>query len=184
VREGKFGLANTNKLLKSYPGATGLKTGSTDEALFCLSATAEREGTGLIAVLMGCPTSKERFADAATLLNYGFANFTSLPVTTDEPIPTVPVTLGEMDYVHGELKAVDPLLMEKADTAAVTRTLTMEPGLTAPVEEGQQIGKLTLSLNGKQVAEAPVIASHGVARLGVSQIFSRLFRIIGMRTTA
>jgi len=74
--------------------------------------------------------------------------------------------------------------MEKADTAAVTRTLTMEPGLTAPVEEGQQIGKLTLSLNGKQLAEAPVIASHGVARLGVSQIFSRLFRIIGMRTTA
>ena len=100
LRDGDFQLANTNKLVRYYEGATGLKTGSTDAALYCLSATAEKEGMELIAVILGAPTSNDRFEGAKALLNYGFAAYALVPVAPSEPLTPVPVTLGTAASVH------------------------------------------------------------------------------------
>lgn len=100
IRDGQFQLANTNKLVRFYEGCTGLKTGSTDSALYCLSATAERDGMELIAVVMKSPTSAQRFESAKSLLNFGFANYTLLDIQPDAAIPPVEVSLGTLDQVQ------------------------------------------------------------------------------------
>lgn len=113
LRDGDFQLANTNKLVRYYEGATGLKTGSTDAALYCLSATAEKEGMELIAVILGAPTSNDRFEGAKALLNYGFATYALVPVAPSEPLTPVPVTLGTAASVQPGLAQERQLLLPK-----------------------------------------------------------------------
>ena len=171
IRGGEFGLSNTNKLIRFYDGATGLKTGSTDAAGYCISATAEREGMELIAVILGSPTSADRFDTAKALLNYGFAGYALVTVAPSEPIPPVEVTLGTAPSVQPVLTQDSQLLLAKADAAKVSTTIDLADTLQAPVEQGQELGNLTVLVDGKETQTLPLVAQEGVPRLTLWQVY-------------
>ena len=176
LRDGAFQLSNTNKLIRFYDGATGLKTGSTDSALYCLSATAERDGMELIAVVMHAPTSDDRFESAKALLNFGFANYTLLTVYPDQALPPVEVLLGESGTVQPVLAQTPTVLLEKAQAANVTQSISLCESVEAPVEEGQTLGTMTVTADGEVVATIPIVAAQAVERLSVGGIFQRMLR--------
>ncbi len=170
LRDGTFGLTNTNKLIRYYEGATGLKTGSTDGALYCLSATAEREGMELIAVVLKCPTGVQRFESAKELLNYGFATFGLTAVEPPEALAPIPVRLGDAGTVTPLLEEGLTLLCDKGKLQNLTTRVVVEESLEAPVEEGQVVGELTV-LSGEEILAAyPLTADRAVARLTYWQI--------------
>ena len=165
LRNGAFQLANTNKLIRFYEGATGLKTGSTETAGNCLSGTAERDGMELIAAVMKAPTSADRFETAKNLLSYGFANYTLLDVYPDEALPTIPVTMGKKDTVQPVFSEQNKLLLEKTKVSGVEKTLELADSVTAPVSEGQELGTLTVTADGEVLAAIPLVAAEAVERL-------------------
>ena len=174
LRGGESLLVNTNKLVRFYPGATGLKTGSTSSAKYCISATAEKDGMELIAVVLGGSTSDKRFADAKALLNYGFAAYTLLPVVPESPLPAVPVTLGVRRQVQAVLPQGSVLLLEKNRANALTQSLTLSETLEAPVEQGDTLGSLDLfTADGTLLSSLPLLAGESVARLTWRQLFCR-----------
>ena len=174
LRGGESLLVNTNKLVRFYPGATGLKTGSTSSAKYCISATAEKDGMELIAVVLGGSTSDKRFADAKALLNYGFAAYTLLPVVPESPLPAVPVTLGARRQVQAVLPQGSVLLLEKNHTNALTQSLTLSEAVEAPVEQGDTLGSLDLfAADGTLLSSLPLLAGESVARLTWRQLFCR-----------
>ena len=174
LRDGQSMLVNTNKLIRFYPGATGLKTGSTSSAKYCISATAEKDGMELIAVVLGGSTSDKRFADAKALLNYGFAAYTLLPVVPESPLPAVPVTLGARRQVQAVLPQGSVLLLEKNHTNALTQSLTLSEAVEAPVEQGDTLGSLDLfTADGTLLSSLPLLAGESVARLTWRQLFCR-----------
>ena len=180
LRDGQFQLANTNKLIRFYEGATGLKTGSTDAAGYCLSATAERDGMELIAVVLGCPTSDVRSAAASSLLNYGFANHTLLDVYPSQALPPVDVLLGERETVQPVLASSSRILVEKSLVNQVTTQLELCQDVEAPVEAGQKLGEMTVWVGEQQLQTIPIAADQPVARLTVPGIFARLLRTLFM----
>ena len=173
LRDGTFQLSNTNKLIFYYEGATGLKTGFTDTALYCLSATAERDGMELIAVVMHAPTSNDRFESCKTLLNYGFANYAITPVYPDQAIPPVAVSLGTQDTVQPVTARECSILLEKSKTGAVTTQLELCENVEAPVEAGQKLGELKVLVDGEQVDVIDLVAAQEVPRLSLVGIFKR-----------
>ena len=177
LRNGEFGLSNTNKLIHSYEGATGLKTGSTDGALYCLSATAERDGMELIAVILKAPTSAQRFAGAQALLNYGFASYGLAEIQTPGDLAPIPVRLGAEKAVTARLEGETALLAEKEKLGALETELTMETELSAPVAEGQEVGRLTVTSGGETLAEFPLVADRAVARLTYWQLLQRCMQM-------
>ena len=178
IRGGQFQLANTNRLVRYYEGCTGLKTGSTDSALYCLSATAEREGMELIAVVLGSPTSAQRFRAAQALLTYGFANYTLAAVRPDQAIPPVAVSLGVADTVQPVLETGSRILVEKRVLNQITTSLRLTDGVEAPVEEGQKLGELVVSAGDVQLQTIPLVAHQAVARITVPGLFLRLVRTL------
>lgn len=176
IRDGAFGLTNTNRLVRFYPGATGLKTGSTDSALYCLSATAERDGMELIAVVMKAPSSAHRFDDAKALLDYGFSAWSLVSVYPDSPLAPIPVLLGTVDQIQPQLARDCRLLVRKGQEGAVTTRLTLAQDLEAPVEPGQTVGELEVSVDGQVRDTVPILAAQGAGRLTVPRIFTRLLR--------
>ena len=176
VRDGAFGLTNTNRLIRLYNGATGLKTGFTSQAGYCISATAERNGMELICAIMGEATSDDRTATARAMLDYGFANYTLFPVTTEEVLSPIPVTLGVLEEVQPMLAESEPLLLDQADATTLTRTLELPEQLNAPIEEGQTLGTLTLRTDSGMQKQVPIVAGHSVERLSVGDLFVQLLR--------
>lgn len=176
LRNGEFGLSNTNKLIRFYEGATGLKTGSTDSALYCLSATAERGGMELIAVVLKSPTSTQRFEGAKILLNYGFAAYGVKNVRPEMPLEAIPVRLGAQQSVMPRIEGNTNLLAEKAKLTDLTITVETEEILSAPVEEGQQVGTLTVRSGEEILLTLPITAGQAVARLTYGQILLRCLR--------
>ena len=177
LRGGEFELANTNKLIRFYDGATGLKTGSTSSAGYCISATAEREGMELIAVVLGGSTSQKRFDDAKTLLNYGFATYALHVVEPQEPFAPVPVHLGMTDAVSLALPEDGrQLLVKKAQVAALTTEVSLPETVEAPVAKGQQIGTMTVREGEHVLREIPVLAAEPVEKLTWGEMFARLVR--------
>lgn len=174
LRDGQFQLSNTNKLIRFYQGATGLKTGSTDAALYCLSATAERDGMELIAAVMHAPTSNDRFESAKALLNYGFATYTLLPVYPDQAIGPIPVLLGEQEVVQPVTSRECAILVEKSASGSVTTQLSLAESVEAPVEPGQKLGELQVYVNGELRDTIDLVAAQGVERLSVGGIFKQL----------
>ena len=164
IRDGTFGLANTNKLIRFYPGATGLKTGFTANAGYCLSATAQRDGLGLIAVVMGCATSQERFGACKQLLDYGFANFALVApqLTADN---RVPVKLGTADWVKAVPGEDVQLLIDKSQRDSVTTEIKLDSEVSAPVSRGQKLGTMTVRSGQQVLTQIPMVAEEGVARL-------------------
>ena len=173
LRDGAFGLSNTNKLIRFYPGATGLKTGSTDAALYCLSATAERDGMELISVVMGAPTSTQRFEGAKVLLNYGFAAYGLAQAQPPQPLAPIPVTLGDQAAVTPRLAEEPTILAPKEKLAAMEVEVQMAESLSAPVAAGEEVGRMTVTSNGETLASIPLTADAAVARLSYWQIFQR-----------
>ncbi|MBR5536516.1 MAG: D-alanyl-D-alanine carboxypeptidase [Clostridia bacterium] len=175
VREGASVLNNTNKLLKSYAGITGLKTGYTSTAGYCLSATAEREELQLIAVVMGGETSASRNADTAALLNWGFANYAAVTLGADRPLMPLPVDMGKADSVALELGESLPRVLPRADLSRLEKSLELPQRITAPVEKGQQVGDLVVRLDGTEVCRVPILAAGTVRRLGLWDVFAMIF---------
>ena len=173
VRDGAFGLSNTNKLVRFYDGCTGLKTGFTSGAGYCLSASAQRGGLELIAVVMGAKTSPERFDACRGLLDWGFASFALYTPEIPELVP-IPVKLGKSDSVTPVPQTSPQLLVEKGDLSRLTTEFTLEPELSAPVAQGQTIGRLTVLREGEVLAEIPMVAAQSVERL----TFGDLFRLL------
>ena len=176
IRDGTFGLTNTNRLIRFYAGATGLKTGSTDSALFCMSATAERDGMELIAVIMKAPTSAQRFEDAKALLDYGFANYALANVYPETPLAPVDVLLGTSAQVQPQLKEDCRLLVDKRLADQVTTRVTVAQDVEAPVDPGQTLGQLEVYVGEELQKTIPIVAAQGVDRLTVPGIFSRMLR--------
>ena len=179
IRSGTFGLSNTNKLVRFYQGATGLKTGFTSGAGYCLSATAQREGMELIAVVMGAETSPARNAACKSLLDYGFANFAVVnpELTEAEPIP---VKMGEIASVDARLSGSGGLLIDKAKKNSVTMELQVEPFVTAPVSQGQRVGTLTVKAGEQTLGEIPLVAAQAVERLTFRDLFLTVLKRAAM----
>ena len=175
VRAGTFGLSNTNKLIRFYPGATGLKTGFTHLAGYCLSATASRDGLGLVAVVLGAETSQERFDTCKALLDYGFANYTLVTPELDTPTE-IPVTLGKTASVRA-IPGCDPaLLLEKARKGSISTQTQLLPEIAAPVSRGQRLGTVTLRAGEQILAEIPLVAENTVPKLSWWEIFKLLLQ--------
>ena len=179
VRSGAFGLSNTNKMVRFYDGCTGLKTGFTDGAGYCLSASAQRNGMELIAVVMGSKTSAERFAAAKSMLDYGFANYALY--TPEIPENTaVPVTLGKSAAVSAVPSESIELLVEKSQISAITTEVELLPQITAPVAAGQALGTLTIKSGDAVLKEIPLVAESDVNRLTWGDLTVKILRQIAM----
>lgn len=179
IRNGEFGLSNTNKLLRTYNGITGLKTGSTSVAKYCMSASAERDGMELIAAIMAAPTSAERFSDAASLLNYGFANFTLY--NAEPELTPIPVVLGRDSKVSLKLSEAPKVLVNKNDISNLKTELSLSENVSAPVEINQKLGTLKILNGDSLIKEIPVVASVSVEKLKISDIFWKLMSECFMR---
>ena len=177
LRNGASQLVNTNKLIRFYEGATGLKTGSTDSALYCLSATAERDGMELISVIMKDATSAQRFEDAKSLLSYGFSAYALKAIVPEEALPPIPVELGTQATVQPVLGEGNVLLLEKSKAGALTQTVELAGSASAPVAAGDRLGTLTVTAGEETVAEIPILAGETVPRITFSQMLVRLLRI-------
>ncbi len=179
IRGGSFGLSNTNKLVRFYPGCTGLKTGFTSGAGYCLSASAERDGMELIAVAMGSETSQKRNDACRGMLDYGFANF-ALYTPQSPTDAAVPVKLGTADAVAAVLAESGPLLVARGKLADITARATLLPELQAPVDQGQQLGELTIECGTEVLAVLPLTAERAVERLSWTDLFAQLLGRIAM----
>ena len=174
IRNGEFGLTNTNRLVRFYQGTTGLKTGYTSSAGYCMSATAERDGMELIAVVMRSPTVGQRFEDAKALLDYGFANYSLVPVYPDAPLAPVDVLLGVQAQVQPQLERDCRLLVRKGEEGQVGTRLSMAEDVEAPVERGQILGRLEVYVGEELRDTVPILAPEPVERLSIPGIFGRM----------
>ena len=174
IRNREFGLTNTNRLVRFYQGATGLKTGFTSSAMYCMSATAERDGMELISVVMKSPTSNQRFEDARALLDYGFANYSLVPVYPDTPLAPVDVLLGTSAQVQPRPERDCRLLVRKGEENQVTTRLSLAENVEAPVEQGQILGQLEVFVGDELRDTIPILSSQQVERLSIPGIFTRM----------
>lgn len=180
IRDGAFGLSNTNKMVRFYSGCTGLKTGFTRSAGYCLSASAERDGLQLIAVVMGCETSQKRFATCKSMLDYGFANYALVEPELPEE-SSVAVKLGVTDAVKAVPAGDGKMLIDKSQKSLVTTEVILDKEVTAPVSQGQRLGTLIVKAGEQILAEIPMVAEAGVEKLTFGQMFGRLMRKVCMK---
>ena len=176
LRDGASELVNTNKLIRFFDGATGLKTGSTDSALYCLSGTAERDGMELIAVIMKDATSAQRFEDAKTLLSYGFSTYSLEHVTPQEALPPVTVRLGTQATVQPVLEEGSALLLEKSKAGTLEQSVSLAEAVEAPVAKGTPLGTLTITSGEETVAELALVAGEEIPRITFGQMLLRVLQ--------
>lgn len=176
LRGGETQIVNTNKLLRSYDGITGLKTGTTGDAGSCISATAERGGLSLIAVVLGADTGKERFRDAATLLDYGFANFETKKLSLTESLYPITVDGGMQDTAAIACDDAAYLTVPKGEGEGMKELLDIPDSIPAPVKKGDVVGSLKFSLSGEEIASFDVVADEDVEEKSFGSIFLLLLR--------
>lgn len=174
LRGGKTQLVNTNKLVRFYSGCTGLKTGTTNGAGSCLSASATRNGLSLVAVTMGSPTSSERFSAARGLLDYGFANYTCVELAPPENLLPMKVTGGVAPQVDVVSEAPSPVIVRTADRDKVEQKTSLYPQVQAPVESGQLLGKVEVLVDGNKVYEYNLVAANIVDEMTFTRAFKKL----------
>jgi len=175
LRDGATQIVNTNKLLRSYDGITGLKTGTTGDAGSCISATAERNGLSLIAVVLGADSGKQRFSDAAALLDYGFANFESRELSLSDSLEPIPVEGGMQGSVDVQCADTAVMTVPKGEGEGIEQSLDIPDALTAPVYEGDVIGKLSFTLDGEEVASFDITAAEDVDKKSFSTVLAVLW---------
>ena len=183
LRGGTTELVNTNKMVRFYEGCNGLKTGTTDGAGSCLSASATRDGMTLIAVTMGSPTSKERFASARSLLDYGFANYSLFtPEISDDELTPILVKNGQKSSVSVELGEQNSIVLPKGSLSKMEHEVILEPELQAPVAKGTEVGQIIFSLDGQSIAELPVLTSEDVDQLDFGFVFVGMLKnLLGIK---
>ena len=181
IRDGEFGLSNTNKLIFYYDGATGLKTGFTSRAMYCLSASAERDGVEYIAVVLHADTSSDRFESAKTLLSYAFANYGLVSLRPGEALPPVIVDLGVKDSLQPVYQGDEFLLTEKGAGSDVTYELQLAERVEAPVAEGEKLGSLIVRKGDTILDEIDIVAPESVERMTLWNVYIRLLgELIGL----
>lgn len=171
--ESEFGLTNTNKLVRTYNGITGLKTGSTSKAKYCLSATAKRNGMDLIAVVMCAPEPKTRFAECAVLLDYGFAN-TSLYQDDNKDLMLDPISLngGVEDTVNGKVNDIfSYVCLTGKDPSSITKEIIINEAIQAPIQENDQIGTIIYRLDGEEIGRIPIVAAKSIRKATYADSF-------------
>lgn len=177
LRDGKTELVNTNKLVRFYSGCTGLKTGTTSKAGCCLCATAEREGTSLIAVVLGSDNSTDRFEGTKAMLNYGFSNWSTVDVQVESTLlADVNVSMGRERKITPQLPADMSILVPKGRENELVKDITLAAKVDAPVESNQTLGKVDVSLDGKCLASFTLTAPHYVEKITFSSVFRDLLR--------
>lgn len=175
LRDGKTELVNTNKLIRFYEGATGLKTGTTSKAGCCISATATRNGTSLIAVVMGADNSKDRFEGAKEMLNWGFANYETVTPEIDKSLITnVNIIKGEEKTLTPQISGGFGFLIPKGKQKNITQEIDLAAAVEAPVESNQTLGTVTVKLDGKKLGEYKLTAPHYVEKLSFKTVFIRM----------
>lgn len=180
IRSGEFGLTNTNKLVRHYNGCTGLKTGFTATAMYCLAASAERGGVEYIAVILHGETSQLRFDAARTLLDYAFANYTL--VMPETGAPDVPVSLGKAASVRAVCESSGTVLIEKARQKELSAVYELPEKVDAPVAAGQLLGTLRYVAGNETIASVPISAAESVERVGIGELWVRLAAALCGRT--
>lgn len=177
LRDGAFGLSNTNKLIRFYKGANGIKTGSTSTAKYCLSASAKRDGMQLVAVVLGAPTTADRFGSATRLLDYGFANYSVVncaeKIGKIEPLPVIG---GKEDTVSAAADKSVNFIVKKGNSDKVESKTTIDEPLRAPIKKGQKIGEATLSVGGEKLAKCDIKATTEVKRMDAMEMYVRLLQ--------
>lgn len=181
IRNGAFSLANTNKMLKSYEGMIGLKTGYISQAGFCISAAATRDDMTLIATVMAAPTKEARTADVSALLNYGFANFAPYTPDISGQLRPVPVRMGKALSVMPEAGQINGIVLAKEDTAALTTEVQLADTVEAPVEKGMQLGTVTVRSGEEVLMTIPLTASESVGALTFGDIYREFLRVLLMK---
>lgn len=175
--ETEFGLTNTNKLIKWYEGATGLKTGSTGKALYCLSGTAERNGLHLIGVVMAAPDFKLRFRETMQLLDYGFANYSAqrgLPAGRE--MGKIPVSKGMVDMVPAVVGEEISVLLKKDASGEWETKAELLPKLEAPIAAGKKVGELIYLIHGEEVGRTDLVTAQAVAKANLHVVLERMLR--------
>ncbi len=174
IRNGAFGLANTNKLIRFYKGATGMKTGFTGEAKYCLSGTAERDGMKLIAVVLGAETSDKRFAAAKSMLDYGFANYSVITpeVPTLEPLK---INRGKQEYVSLVSEPIS-ILTEKGNKEKIESLAVINGDITAPIQENTEVGYISYTKNGEEIARSGVYTKESVDAVSYGFLLLNIFK--------
>ena len=176
IRDGKSELVNTNKLIRNYQGATGLKTGSTSLALYNLSASATRDGLSLIAVIMKAPTTTVRFSEATKLLDYGFANYTSKSFgSKGDIIQEVDVNKGIEKKVNAILEEDACVLIKKGDTGNITQNVIINENISAPIKQGDVLGKIEFKAGDEVILEKKLVAQKDVAKSTMWNITTNLY---------
>ena len=176
LRNGETELVNTNRLVRFYKGATGLKTGTTSKAGYCISATAQRDGMELVAVVLGSDNSTDRFEDAKKLLNWGFANYSVYEPQIDASLITdVTVLCGEQEKITPIVKNPNPILIKKGTEEKITQRVDICVDVEAPVEKGQKLGAVYFEMNDEVLATCPIISENEVQKRGVFFVFKILW---------
>ena len=172
----KLGLSNTNKLIKNYQGATGLKTGSTSLALYNLSASATRDNLSLIAVIMKAPTTKIRFSEAEQLLNYGFNNFSYQSFgKTGDLIQTANIDKGVQATIPVVLENDAGILLAKGNEKNIEQTVTLDENISAPVSSGQKVGEITFSLDGEILSTVNLVSQVSVNKIDIATMSQKVY---------
>ena len=169
LRDGKSELVNTNKLVRFYEGTTGLKTGTTSKAKYCVAATAERNGMELVAVVMAGDTTNDRFNGAKKLLDYGFANynFSSIDAGLSEGF-TLNIAKGTRKKITVRAENALNILLPKTASGNIERKTVFKEDITAPVKKGEVLGTVTVTMGGEQLGEIPIVADEDVGKLTLS----------------
>lgn len=179
LRDGKTQIVNTNKLLKTYNGITGLKTGTTNDAGCCMSASATRGDMSLVAVVLGCNSGKERFSDAAALLDYGFANFSVTQLKAPEDLPkTIKVENGMQGNIGIGCDVNASIVLDKNSSSKIVSKIDLPESIEAPVVSGQKLGTVTYSLDGNAVKSFEITALQDAEKISFASVFSVLLNSI------
>lgn len=178
LRGGETQIVNTNKLLRTYDGITGLKTGTTGKAGSCITATAERNGMSLIAVVLGADSGTARFKDAATLLDHGFANYESTNLSLTEDLYPVTVEGGMEKEVKITCEESAALTLPKGEKDKVKRSVTIEESIPAPVKKGDKVGKISFTLNGEELESFDILAAQDVEKKTFGSVFALLWKAL------
>ena len=169
LRNGQFGLSNTNKLIRFYKGANGIKTGSTSTAKYCLSASAERDGMTLIAVVICAPSTQERFASASALLDFGFANY-EVADFSESSVPYVRISGGTEEQIIPEISE-SSFVVKKGNKEKLEQSFNLETDISAPIEKGQKLGEVIYTIDGLEVARRDLCAPKDIPKISILQMF-------------
>jgi D-alanyl-D-alanine carboxypeptidase (penicillin-binding protein 5/6) len=177
LRDGKFGLSNTNRLIRFYDGANGIKTGSTAAAKYCLSASAKRGNMQLISVVLGAPSTKERFAGASRLLDFGFANYALIDdAVLGERLPQIKIEKGLYESVQPEIDGGVNFIVKKGDKNNVAKQINLPRMLKCPIGKNAKVGEIIFSVSGEEVARSPIICPIDVPRVTFFMMTGKIMR--------